>query len=508
MKLRCLFRLAAALGFLLGAVALGAQPEAEPTGPGERDHDANGAPAAYVIPIKGEIDRALHTFVTRGVQEAEARGAGTIVFEIDTFGGRVDSALQIATQIGAVEGIETIAYVPSVPAGTGVSWSAGALIAFSCSRIYMAPGTSMGAAAPVYQTGEGTEMAPEKVVSAVRAQMAALAEKNGYPKAVALAMVDMDVELLEVYLDGELTVAAATDLPDLERTARQEGKTLEKGRVISPAGKLLTLTAGEMETYGVSAGTVSGLDALLELLGVSPGEVSELAPSGPDKLVALITGGAVTSILVLIGLVALYLEITSPGFGVPGTVAIIAFAIVFLGGALLGTVGSLEIILFILGVILLVVEIFLIPGFGAVGISGIVLMVLSLVLSRQQFLVPRYDWQWDIFLKNLRNIGLAFLGSLVLAAVLFRSFRKVPVFRRLILDSAQEASEGYTAQAEEITGGLLGRKGTATTPLRPAGKAEFDGEVLVVETDGEYLETGTAVEVIEVSGNRILVRRA
>jgi membrane-bound serine protease (ClpP class) len=495
--------LAALFAAALSAVALGAQPQAESAEPARV--------AAYAIPIKGEIDRALLTFVRRSVQEAESRKVGTIIFEIDTFGGRVDSALQIATLIGSVEDIETIGFVPAIPAGTGVSWSAGSLIAFSCDRIYMAPGTSMGAAAPVYQTGEGTEMAPEKVVSAVRAQMAALAEKNGYPKGVALAMVDMDVELLEVYLGDQLVVATSADMPQLERRARDEGLTIEKGRVISPKGKLLTLTAGEMETYGVSSGTVSNLDALAELLHIPVGELRELSPSAPDRLVAFITSGAVTALLVLVGLVALYLEITSPGFGVPGTIAIIAFAVVFLGGALLGTAGSLEIILFILGVILLVVEIFLIPGFGVVGISGIVLMIAALVLSRQQFIVPRFDWQWDIFLRNLRNIGLAFLGSLVLVAVLFRSFRRVPLFRRLILDSAEDARQGYTVQRDDGGSGLVGRKGTAVTPLHPAGKAEFPGEpeseVLQVETDGEFVESGVAVEITEVNGNRIRVRR-
>jgi membrane-bound serine protease (ClpP class) len=496
--------LAAVFAVALAVVAPGAQPQAESGGP-ERV-------AAYAIPIEGEINRALMTFVRRGVQEAESRKAGTIIFEIDTFGGRVDSALQIATLIGSVEDIETVAFVPAARAGTGVSWSAGSLIAFSCDRIYMAPGTSMGAAAPVYQTGEGTEMAPEKVVSALRAQMAALAEKNGYPKGVALAMVDMDVELLEVYLGGQMIVATAADLPQLERRAREEGLELEKGTVISPKGKLLALTAGEMETYGVSSGTVANLQALADLLGIPTGELRELSPSAPDRLVAFITSGAVTALLVLVGLVALYLEITSPGFGVPGTIAIIAFAVVFLGGALLGTAGSLEIVLFILGVILLVVEIFLIPGFGVVGISGIVLMIAALVLSRQQFIVPRFGWQWDIFLRNLRNIGLAFLGSLVLVVVIFRSFRRVPLFRRLILESAQDAGEGYTVQSADSGGGLIGRKGTALTALRPAGKAEFPGqpdtEVLQVETDGEFIEPGAGVEIFEVNGNRVRVRRA
>jgi membrane-bound serine protease (ClpP class) len=468
----------------------------------------NSQTDAYVIPIEGEINRSLTIFIRRGIQEAERAGASTIIFEIDTFGGRVDSALQITTLIGGVDQIETVAYVPATPEGTGVSWSAGSLISFSCDRIYMAPGTSMGAAAPVYQTAEGMEAAPEKTVSAVRAQMAALAEKNGYPKGVALAMVDMDVELIEVYLGGKLQVSTTADLPDLERRAAQEGLTLEKGKTISPKGKLLTLTAGEAEKYGVSTATVASLEALYELLGIPAASVKKIEESVPDKLVSIITGAAVTSLLVLVGLVALYLEITSPGFGIPGTIAIVAFLIIFLGGALLGTVGSLEIILFILGVILLVVEIFLIPGFGVAGISGIVLIVAALVLSRQEFIIPRVPWQWDLFLRNLRNVGLGVLGSLILFLVLLRIFPRTPGLKRLILDTTQQTSAGYTVQSLEGSSDLLGRKGTAVTALRPAGKADFDGEVLVVETDGEFIEPGGSVEIIEVSGNRIVVRRA
>ena len=465
------------------------------------------ATEAYVIPIEGEIDRALMIFIRRGIQAAERAGASTIIFRVDTFGGRVDSALQIATLIGGLDEIETIAYVPATPEGTGVSWSAGALISFSCDRIYMAPGTSMGAAAPVFQSQQGMEMAPEKTVSAVRTQMAALAEKNGYPKGIAVAMVDMDVELIEVYLDGELEVTTSTDLPDLEREARERDLTLEKGKVVSPSGKLLTLTAGEMERYGVSSATVGDIEALYALIGVPGGEVATLEPSAPDRIVSVITGAAVTSLLVLIGLAALYLEITSPGFGVPGTIAIIAFLIIFLGGALLGTVGSLEIILFLLGVVLLVVEIFLIPGFGVAGISGIVLMIAALVLSRQEFVIPRVPWQWDIFLRNLRNVGLGFVGSLVLLVFLLRIFPRTPGLKRLILESNQDTLAGYTVQSAESSALLTGRRGNAVTALRPAGKADFEGEILVVETDGEFIEAGTPVEVIEVSGNRIVVRR-
>jgi membrane-bound serine protease (ClpP class) len=155
-------------------------------------------PDAYVVPIHGAIDRPLAVYISRSVERARADDVSFVIFDIDTFGGRVDSALEITTRIGSLTDIETVAYVRVRPEGTGVSWSAGAIISMAADRIYMAPGTSMGAAAPVLQSpGGGQESASEKTVSAVRTQMAALAEKNGYPRAIALAMVDADVRALE-----------------------------------------------------------------------------------------------------------------------------------------------------------------------------------------------------------------------------------------------------------------------------------------------------------------------
>jgi membrane-bound serine protease (ClpP class) len=185
---------------------------------------------------------------------------------------------------------------------------------------------------------------------------------------------------------------------------------------------------------------VDSVEELTRLL--EAGEVRRLSVSAADRVVSFLTGAAVTALLVLVGLVALYLEISTPGFGVPGTVAIICFAMIFAGSALLGTLGSLELILFLAGVVLLVVEIFLIPGFGAVGISGILLMVLALVFSQQPFAWPRSAWQWDIFLRNLRNIGLGFVGSLVTAFVLLRLFPALSPLRRLILGSSEQAPSG------------------------------------------------------------------
>ncbi len=462
---------------------------------------------AHFIPIHGEIDRALTVFLRRSIEKAVDQNASYIIFDVDTFGGRVDSALQIATLIGSADTAETIAYVTTSPESTGVSWSAGALISFSCSVIYMAPGTSMGAAAPVIMGQEGPQAASEKVVSAVRGQMAALAEKNGYPKDIAKAMVDQDIELREVYIDGELRAAAAEEISYIEREAKKNGQTVELGKIISPAGKLLTLTAMEMERYGVSSGTMPGLEDLLKELNISETGIIMLEESPTDRAVGLITSSAFTGILIMIGLLALFVEITSPGFGVPGTIAIVCFAVVFSSYALLGTVGSIELILFVIGIVLLILEIFVIPGFGVAGISGIVLIVASLVLSMQGFVIPSFEWQKDIFRRNLLVVGVSVVSSFGAFGILAYTLPQLRLFSHLTLNTTQTADMGYTVQTQEEGLKLHGKQGIAITTLRPSGKAEFDDDVMYVETEGEFVESGQAVEIIEVSGNRIVVRR-
>ena len=456
-----------------------------------------------VIPVRGEINRSMVVFLRRGIERASREGVDQIIFDINTLGGRVDSALQMTTLIGSVRKAQTMAYITTSPESLGVSWSAGALISFSCSRIFMAPGTSVGAAAPVYMTQEGTQAADEKTVSAVRAQFAALAEKNGYPVNIARAMVDKDIEIREVWVDGALHVLTQDEIEDLRRS----GETVESGKMVSQKGKLLTLTAKEMERYGVSSGTVDSFEDLLDSLGITSYELAVAEETVADRAVGVITGSAVTSLLIAIGLIALFLEITSPGFGVPGTVAIICFGIVFASYALLGTVGSIELILFVIGLVLLIVEVFLIPGFGVVGISGIALIVLSLILSMHGFVWPRYNWQWSIFRRNILVVVSSAVGSIAVFALLASLMPQVRLFSRLTLQTEQTADLGYTVQEPNAVDTLLGKKGKAVTTLRPSGKAEFEGEVFSVETDGEFLSSGDSVEIIEVSGNRIVVRK-
>lgn len=466
---------------------------------------APGGPV-YVIPVNEDIDQFLVIFLKRSIVKAREADASIIIFQLNTFGGRVDSALEITSLIGSVSWADTIAYIPSSMGGTGVSWSAGALISFACDRIYMDGGTSIGAAAPVYQSQEGMVMAEEKVVSAVRGQMAALAEKNGYSRSIALAMVDADVELYEVETDEGVRLFTPGEIADTERIS---GKKQLQGKLVSDQGKLLTLTAGDMEKYGVSSATVSGKESLYEALSITGSNVVSLEKTNSDWIVAFISSTAITSLLIMIGMVALYLEVTSPGFGVPGTIALICFAVVFSASTLIGNMGSLEMLLFLAGIVFLLIEIFIIPGFGIMGISGIVLVLLALVLARQDFVVPEFVWQWDLFKKNLLHASLSLVGSLVLIGVLMLSLPHSRLFTRLVLKPVPGTDDLSRQDIVEEKVPLVckGERGLSLTDLRPVGKADFQGKVCIVQTDGEYIEKDLEVVVLRQEGLRLVVRK-
>jgi membrane-bound serine protease (ClpP class) len=466
-----------------------------------------------IIPVKGDIENALTAFVLREGRKALAEGAAFIVFEIDTFGGRVDSALQIASFISSIGEAQTIAWVQNSGESLGVSWSAGALIAFSCSRIYMARGTSMGAAAPVIAGAGGeVEAAGEKTVAAVRSQMAALAERNGYPPGIALAMVDADVELWEVRRSGETGVLTLQELDRLER----EGAEVERVAVVSPPGKILSLTAGEALRFGLARGLADDRESLLEVLGAE-GPLTESLPGAADQALSWLSSGPVQAILIIIGLVLIFLEIQTPGFGIFGVGAILAFLAVFGSGALLGRVGSLEILLFLLGLGLLVVELFLLPGFGAAGISGLLLIALSLILSMQDFVIPRSEWEWGLLGRNAVVVSIGLLAAILGLALIALLGPKIRIFDGLTLKtritgtaagplSPGNSPAGEPAEAEEDYGKLAGKTGIAATTLRPSGKVEIEGRRYSAEGDGVFIEPGRPVEVVLVQGNRIVVR--
>ena len=480
---------------------------------------------AWVIPIHGDIMPSLATFVRREARRAVNHGAEFIIFEIDTFGGRVDSALQIASFIMSLRNVRTIAWVTSGEDSMGVSWSAGALIAMACREIYMAPGTSMGAAAPVMASpGGAAQAADEKTVAAVRSQIAALAERNGHPVGLALAMVDFDVELWEVRVDGQTRALTFQELERLERDARGTNTVIERIGVISEVGKLLSLTAGEALHFGLLAGIAEDQESLAEVLGIT-GEITRSYPSAADSLISFLTSGPVQTLLILLGLVMIFLEIQSPGIGIPGTVAVIAFLVVFGSSALLGRVGSLEILLFIVGVGLLAVEIFVLPGFGVAGISGLIVIGLSLVLSMQDFVIPSFDWEWALFGRNALVVFAGVIASVTGIAIVALTGPKLRMFDALTLKTAITGTAGgpdpestlaktvtvekaLPLEDEENFAALVGKTGIADTVLRPSGRALIDGKIYSVDADNEFVDAGMGIVVTRVWGNKIVVRKA
>jgi len=470
---------------------------------------------AWIIPIEGDIEPSMVTFVRREARRALDEGADYLVFEIDTFGGRVDSALQITSFIMSIKKAKTVAWVRNSESSMGVSWSAGALIALSCNQIYMANGTSMGAAAPVTIGADGhTEGTGEKTVAAVRSQIAAVAEKNGHPTGIALAMADYDVELWETEIDGVTKVLTVQELERLESLRPgQEGapKELRRVGIISPAGKLLSLTAGEAYRYGLTRGMADDRDELLSMLGATA-VLEESIPSAWDSIISFLVSGPVQGILILIGLIMIFLEIQSPGFGIPGTVAILCFVLVFGSSFMLGRVGSLEIILFVLGLGLLAVEVFLIPGFGVIGISGIILIAFSLIFSMQDFVIPQFDWEWTLMGRNAIVVCAGLLAAVTGIAVIALLGPKTKMFDRIMLKTqiSQTASEGSGWQndggVESDYADLAGKTGTTITTLRPIGKADIEGKTYQVETDGSFVEPGKEIKVFKVQGNNIFVR--
>ncbi|MDR2630437.1 MAG: nodulation protein NfeD [Spirochaetaceae bacterium] len=481
---------------------------------------AGGPGSLWIIPIRGDIEPSMAAFVRREVRKALAEKAAFIVFEIDTFGGRVDSALQITSFITSIKQAQTVAWVRNSGESMGVSWSAGALIALSCSRIYMARGTSIGAAAPVTVGADGAaDAAGEKTVAAVRSQMAALAERNGHPLGIALAMVDLDVELWEVRVNGEVKALTLAEVERLEQEysgGEEPSLMVERVSVISPQGKLLSLTAGEANRFGLARGFADDRDSLVAVLGVGEG-IIESAPSAADGLLSFLTSAPVQAVLIILGIVMLFLEIQTPGFGIPGVTAIIVFITVFGSGALLGRVESLEIILFLLGIGLLSVEIFILPGFGIAGISGLVLIGISLVFSMQDFVIPRFDWEWDLLGRNAVVVSVGLLAAITGIAVIALLGPRIKIFDRLTLKARITGTAGGPLRSEDVPSGeeaegledyrsLAGKTGIAATTLRPSGKVEIEGRLYMAEGDGVFIEQGSPVEVIRIQGNRIVVR--
>lgn len=436
---------------LLSLLTLGVAPSASRAGS-----------VVYVIPVEGVIDLGLAPFVERVLDEATAAGASAVILEIDTFGGRVDGAVLIRDALLRSK-VRTVAFVNKR------AISAGALISLAAETIVMAEGGTIGAATPVQIGLPGAPAQPveEKTVSYMRKEFRATAESRKRPPDLAEAMVDADVEIPGVIAKG----------------------------------KLLTLTTEEALQQKLADFRADSLDAVLKTLNLSDAEIRRASETWAESLVRVLTHPVVSSILIAVGMLGIIVEIQSPGFGVPGVIGLTSLALFLWGHWLVRLAGWEEVLLIGIGLILLVIEIFLLPGFGLFGALGIAALLGGLGLS-----LVGTGATWAVVLYALGQVIAAVLLAAVLALALLRVVPRLPFGRKLILDTALPAAVGYASQPESDSR-WLGTRGTAASTLRPAGVAHFDHERVDVVTEGEYIEAGGAIEVIRVEGNRIVVRR-
>ncbi len=461
-------------------------------------------PAARVavITINGDVDYGLFKSIERRVHEAVDGGADVLLFEIDTYGGEVTAAVQIGDLIDGVKlsahgRVTTVAYVHVK------AISAGALISLSCQKIVMKRGTTIGDAEAIIPGLHGIEVAPEKYQTMVRALARKYAQSNGHPVTLCEAMVDPDLEVWQVkFPDGRVEYLSTQAWNDLKPEERQGA---DRKQVVAK-GKLLTLSDTEALEYGLSIGSVGSREEALALFTSTPGTAIREETDWSEGLVRLLSSGPASVILIIVGMVALYMAFKIPGLGAPEVVAILCFGLLFFSKFMIGMAGMTEVLLFAGGVMLVAIEIFLIPGFGVVGVLGLLCIVISLILAFQNFTIPQYPFQVMILVKNM---GLVF-GSLLAATVLFmmlvRFMPKTPFLKGLVLNAQQTRAAGNVAKSAEQRG-LIGKGGRALSTLRPSGRAEIAGEPLNVMSDGEYIEAGEEVVVIDVKGNSIFVAR-
>lgn len=434
--------------------------------------NARNVPLVYEIPIKEQIEPALLYVVRRGVTEAEKEKASAVVFVMDTPGGGVKEAREIISLIGEI-------HVPTFTFVEKDAYSAGAIIALSTKHIYMAPGSVIGAATPLVMSPfGGVEAMPaaieEKMTSAVAAMVRAAAEQGGHDPLLGEAMVRREME----YKTGT--------------------------NVLSKAGELLTLT--DQEAAGIlSEGTVKDVGAMLEKAGLPNAEIRELTVTPAEKIARIIATFA--PILLMIGLGGIYLEIKTPGFGLPGILGTTALVLFFFGHHIAGLAGMEDVVIFIIGFILLFIEVFVTPGFGILGTGGIALILFSL-LSAMTWKMPGHFFpalDSSTLQVAIRNLSIAAVGTVAIGFFAGKFLPKSRVIRPLVLGQSTDKAEGFVAANDRAE--LLGKEGTAEMNLHPAGRALFNGERINVITRGEFIEKGSAVRIAEIHGAHIVVEK-
>ncbi len=457
------------------------------------------------IKIDGPIDTVKKSYLGRRIEQARQDKANLIFFQFNSGGGTPEAADGIADIIVNIKDMKTVAYIDDRAEGLA------ALPALACHDIVFHTSGRMGDVSKIVSGhGHDIEAIPDAQVEGITRRAADIAERRGHPAAVARAMVDPKAEVVEVNdaHTGASCLVLKTQV-DAEPT-----------RYLNPipkkdAGSILTVDSEKAELFGLGS-VVNDAEQLKSIYGLRGKSIRVDGPTWVDSLVTVLTTPVVSWLLLFVGLFMLVLELKLPGIGLPAITSALAFLLFFWSHWLSGTADQLEIILFLVGMICIALELFVFPGFGVFGMSGVLLVLLSIIMASHTFIWPTQEYEYRELGYTLLQVTIAMAAVGGGAVVLARYFPSLPLFNRLILKS--EPWTGVNAEGDDPTAKppvegyeslvfLIGETGRTTTMLRPTGKARF-GELLVdVTAEGFFIEPDRLVEVTDVQGQRVIVKR-
>jgi membrane-bound ClpP family serine protease len=469
------------------------------------DSLAGRTPVVWRIEVHGGLDAGRLNSLERRIKAAIRKKANVLILHLDCEGGETVDAAAMAEKLrklkdhGDVLPVQTIAYMPP-----GRSLGAATFLAVGCSEIAMAPDARLGG----FDYLKGTS-AQELAVK--QKMLVDLAKVQGYHSAFFQAMLEPAQSVYECRHRTRPGVAALATDADL----RKEGNEWvpEKLVLAGDKGEFLSLDARTAQRYGIARySDVTSVEQLYERYGFDPTKVETSRDDWLDALASFLREPLVNVLLIMVGVAGLILELKMPGFGVPGIIAAICFVLFFWAHAFAGQspweFTLLAVLLFVLGLVLLAIEILLLPGFGVTGISGVLLIIISLVLVMLEQM-PATSQEWSNLGAALTTVGVGLVGGLCAALVIARYLPNIPYASRLVLQPPVESDdhpEGERTQEGLQASALLGAIGVAATTLRPAGKAQFGDQFLDVIAEGDYVNSGSRVQVIEIEGHRIVVK--
>jgi len=469
---------------------------------------------AAIITCHGMIDEGLAESIVRRGTEAAQMGIDYLIIEVETYGGRVDSADEICKYLiqELPDKVHTVAYINTE------AISAGSMISVSCKDIIMRENTTIGCSAPIIMgDSEMGEAEREKSESFVRSTFKRAAQANGYPEALLIAMVSQKLEIWQVKntSNDQMEYFEKEYLP-----TDPNGYDLANKKLVVKEGELLTLTDKDAKKYGIARAIVEDVNGAIEFLEKRDeveiaDAVIRLETMWSEEMVRWLTSPMVVGILVLGIMLGIYVEFNTPGLGLPSLLAVVCLVILVGSRYLIGMANWIEIALLCLGFILLMVEIFVIPGFGVAGFSGIICIVAGLLAmwinnDPGEIPWPKGEMAWGIFTDGLFGMAMGFLMFIVVAAVLAKYMDRMPLLRRFVLKAAvtgKQTAVSRTFEPHDKTSALeIGQTGEVVSPLRPAGKARFGDSIVDVVSDGAFIEKGSRVQVAEVHGNLVIVK--